>query len=194
MSIHPSLHTLLPRLFLFSFFSSCILKTTSVNAQFSMNIIGAENNQELRQFVKQCFDILDLKESLHINLFLSRNLPAEYQGRTVKKENDCHGIAQFEIYLDDGLSGRRQRLVLAHELIHVKQYLTKRLAITPEKVLWLGKKYHVNFDDLQRSPWESEAYLEDSQLVKKVVMREKKEKNSTLAVVRRNEAALPSQQ
>lgn len=51
--------------------------------------------------------------------------------------------------------------VLAHEMVHVKQYVTGELVEKGKYCLWKGKKYsefEPNSDDYFFSPWEVEAF------------------------------------
>ena len=67
-----------------------------------------------------------------------------------------------------GLSASKQRLVLAHEMIHVKQYAKQELIILNDNVIWKGQNYPYAYEYNQRMPWEREAYRGDRTLAKLV--------------------------
>ena len=63
--------------------------------------------------------------------------------------------------------------VIAHELIHLKQYYTGRLIVEDNNILWLGKKVDVkSYSNYISRPWEDEAYHQQKDLyneIKKVI-------------------------
>ncbi|MEK6482106.1 hypothetical protein WJR50_31490 [Catalinimonas sp. 4WD22] len=74
-------------------------------------------------------------------------------------------VSVFMVRVDARLNEKKQRLVLAHEMIHIKQYVKGELKVLDENnVFWKGKKYYGNDFYSQKTPWESEAYRFDGQL------------------------------
>lgn len=72
----------------------------------------------------------------------------------------------FEIELGSHISLTHKLLTLAHECIHIKQYVTKQLRtlyIGNNAVdIWQGKRYrNINYDD---QPWEKEALDHEEEL------------------------------
>lgn len=73
----------------------------------------------------------------------------------------------FEIELGAHVSLTHKLLTLAHECVHVKQYVTKQLKtlyIGNNAVdIWQGKRYrNINYDD---QPWEKEALDQEEELL-----------------------------
>jgi hypothetical protein len=66
--------------------------------------------------------------------------------------------------LDDNLNKFTQILVLAHEMIHVKQYAKKELIVNQEGVIWKGRKFQYARAFNLQAPWEKEAYHNDRPL------------------------------
>jgi predicted metallopeptidase len=77
---------------------------------------------------------------------------------------------QYIIFVDD--MGRDESIkVLSHELIHLKQYYTKKLILEKNKVNWGGKEIYENeIDEIsyQNRPWEAEAFAGQRDLENKI--------------------------
>lgn len=65
----------------------------------------------------------------------------------------------YEVEIDRGLASRNVLTVLAHELVHVKQYFTGRLQEHEDSVYWLGDICELEYDE---QPWEIEAAAMES--------------------------------
>jgi len=68
---------------------------------------------------------------------------------------------KFVMELDAGLNLERTLEMLAHEMVHVKQFATGELVDNPggKTVKWMGKRVSVRDDDgYWTLPWEIEAY------------------------------------
>jgi len=77
---------------------------------------------------------------------------------------------QYIIFLDD--MGRDESIkVLSHELIHLRQYVTQKLILHKNEVIWDGKvisEYEVSESKYNDRPWEIEAFAEQRQLESKI--------------------------
>ena len=77
---------------------------------------------------------------------------------------------QYIIFLDD--MGRDESIkVLSHELIHLRQYVTKKLVLHKNEVVWDGEiisEYRVSELKYDDRPWEIEAFVEQRQLENKI--------------------------
>ena len=77
---------------------------------------------------------------------------------------------QYIIFLDD--MGRDESIkVLSHELIHLRQYVTKKLVLHKNEVVWDGEiisEYRVSELKYDDRPWEIEAFAEQRQLENKI--------------------------
>ena len=71
---------------------------------------------------------------------------------------------RYTIYIGS-FSRNKYIEVLAHELIHLKQYYSKELQIIENKVIYKDKLYynanHINYD---YRPWENDAYADGKKL------------------------------
>ena len=77
---------------------------------------------------------------------------------------------QYIIFVDE--MGRDEAIkVLSHELIHLKQYYTKKLILEKDKVYWDGEEIYqreINETEYQRRPWEAEAFAGQRGLENKI--------------------------
>jgi len=77
---------------------------------------------------------------------------------------------QYIIFLDD--MGRDESIkVLSHELIHLRQYVTQKLIMHKNEVIWNGEvisEYEVSESKYNDRPWEIEAFAEQRQLESKI--------------------------
>ena len=72
---------------------------------------------------------------------------------------------EYEIILDSKLKKRNLLLCLAHEIIHIEQYVTDKMRLysRTNDVLWKGKLYSEN-TNYWKSPWEIEAHKKELEL------------------------------
>ena len=83
-------------------------------------------------------------------------------------DGTCEKISnkEFIIELNEDLGLEHRLITLAHETVHIKQYLTKRLRTWHLKTgtidIWEGKRFrNVNYF---QQPWEAEALLLEQEL------------------------------
>ena len=90
----------------------------------------------------------------------------------LKKTDNCKGMCEwmddslrpreFHIYIDKRLSLKEQLRTLAHELVHVKQYVKNEMydyvRSDFERVRWKNDVVDVNDVKYRDHPWEREAY------------------------------------
>jgi hypothetical protein len=154
-------------------------KVNTVSAQEDIQLIGFPYPDQLKHYVEQCLSFLEVDRNIRINIIQSKSLARFYEGQTIKTGVDTSGRDQFTIYLLAGMKGAKQLLVLAHELVHVKQYVSRSLDIRGDKIYWLGRKYYLRENSLFDPPWENEAYSTDYRLVRNFSTRSKKAKKLT---------------
>jgi|DEB3_MinimDraft_2_1074329.scaffolds.fasta_scaffold01431_2 hypothetical protein len=83
-------------------------------------------------------------------------------------DGTCEKVSskEFIIELNQDLGLEHRLVTLAHETVHIKQYITKRLRTWHLKTgtidIWEGKRFR-NVDYFQQ-PWEAEALLLEEQL------------------------------
>ena len=76
---------------------------------------------------------------------------------------------EFQIDLDTGMEHDRENILtwLAHEFVHLKQFLRKELWDYDDNTTqWKTKRYKLNTITYDDAPWEKEAYRLESKLYK----------------------------
>jgi len=89
---------------------------------------------------------------------------SQLKAHIIGKEN------QYIIFVDE-MSRDEAIKVLSHELIHLKQYYTKKLILEKDKVYWDGREIYqreINEMEYQRRPWEAEAFAGQRGLENKI--------------------------
>jgi hypothetical protein len=77
---------------------------------------------------------------------------------------DYHNDKHATIEIDTGLEEEIMLTTMAHEMVHVKQYIKKELSESKrELMLWKGKKVPAELP-YHRCPWELEAYKKQNVL------------------------------
>lgn len=86
----------------------------------------------------------------------------------INSDGSCEKVAKnrYIIELKRGMSPELLMITLAHEIIHVKQYVQKELKTIYVKNnvvdVWMGKRYrNVKYNN---QPWEQEAFSKDENL------------------------------
>lgn len=141
-----------------------------INLAFTQPIVivnGSENSQAVKKQILQYLDYLDVRGNVRLSVSFTRDVPKDVEGMTF-----CQNLPEPDTYqiiwvrIDARLNKMQQRLVLAHEMIHVKQFAKGELiVVNNQRVMWKGKYYHQRVYSRQR-PWELEAYQTDHLLVK----------------------------
>lgn len=74
----------------------------------------------------------------------------------------------YDIYIDD-VSKDEAITVLAHELVHLKQYDTKTLILKDVSIpIWKGKEFDLNTVTYDTRPWEVEAFSKQAIVANKI--------------------------
>ena len=91
--------------------------------------------------------------------FDNRDLGKEIYGFCDWNDNNAYA-RDFTITIDPNLGKRNTLLVLAHEMVHVKQYAKGELKdyVKVPRVKWRGKVYNDRKIDYWDMPWEIEAH------------------------------------
>lgn len=74
---------------------------------------------------------------------------------TINDYNEKYLPRDFIIEIDQKQTKDEVLVTIAHELVHVKQYLYKEL--NDDQSLWRGKKYEPDKLEYHEQPWEIEA-------------------------------------
>ena len=93
-------------------------------------------------------------------------------------EDDNLRPREFMIQIDKDLTEESIFLYLAHEMVHLKQYLKGELVDllrSPQKCKWMGKRIDENAYDYHDLPWEIEAYELENPLYEGFINEETKQ-------------------
>jgi hypothetical protein len=137
-----------------------------------VKIVGSTDSVAILKQVALYLEYLDIRENIRLAVIFSRTMPENYVGITtcINGEGLKKGIGylNIKVYLDGRRPKFLQTIVLAHEMIHVKQYAKAELIINSRRqVIWKGQKYSShNAEHGDPRPWEREAYRNDIRLVK----------------------------
>jgi hypothetical protein len=151
---------------------ACMFWMNLAFSQPIVKVIGSVDSMTVSKQVAQYLEYLDIRENIRLAVIFPRKMPKTYAGITIcvngadlKKDI---GYLNIKVYLDARQPKFLQRIVLAHEMIHVKQYAKGELVVTNQReVMWKGQKYSShNAEHGDPRPWEHEAYQNDTRLVK----------------------------
>jgi hypothetical protein len=127
-----------------------------------MKITGKINSKI--KSATQCFadNLISKQLQRHISIQIKLVGNADNYGEVEVTDYNSKGLPRdFTLYINKTLPEKEKIRTIAHELVHVKQYLYKEL--NEQMTLWRGQK--VSEDDYGNYydyPWEKEAYeLED---------------------------------
>jgi hypothetical protein len=112
------------------------------------------------------------ESSLEIEIKLIRDLHRNEgcKGDLLVVDDDEKIPNEFEIRLDSSMNLQALIRALAHEMVHVKQYVLGELRDSgPKMVVWKGKKHVFDGYTYWGQPWEIEAYGRELGLVENFV-------------------------
>lgn len=139
-------------------------------AQPVVRIYLAEDSLAVYQQVSQYLHYFDITEDVFIAISFSKQMPNNAEGMTYCAQPvEPFPYQIIRVRIDSDLPKRKERRVLAHEMIHVKQYVKSELElINHQRVRWKGKTYrnYLLSKNQRFSPWEREAYRIDRFLIK----------------------------
>jgi hypothetical protein len=101
---------------------------------------------------------------------ISPEVQAMFDSETQLKAHIIGNENQYIIFVDE-MSRDEAIKVLSHELIHLKQYYTKKLILEKDKVIWDGKEIYqseINEMKYEQRPWEAEAFAGQRSLENKI--------------------------
>ena len=101
---------------------------------------------------------------------ISPEVQAMFDSETQLKAHIIGNENQYIIFVDE-MSRDEAIKVLSHELIHLKQYYTKKLILEKDKVIWDGKEIYqseINETKYEQRPWEAEAFAGQRGLENKI--------------------------
>lgn len=136
-----------------------------------VEVKGSLDDQLVSEQVYAHLDQFSITDPLQIHVFYVDFSQHPYLKNGYRGYTHCLDPLQgrhFRIFIHKGLKPRIQALVLAHEMVHVKQYYYQELTIKSEKeVCWKGECFP-NFTHIlyQNRPWEQEAIHAATKLLK----------------------------
>jgi len=144
------------------------------NTSFAQPIIkvwGHQDPQAIKHQIGKYLDHLEVHENIYLIVSYSENMTKKLPGvTTCQKTSDKSIDCVIRVWIRANMNQQRQGMVLAHEMIHVKQFAKQELVVLNEKqALWKGQKVYYTSDgiyDYQQTPWEAEAHRTDGLLVK----------------------------
>ncbi|MHC2990473.1 hypothetical protein OB13_02325 [Pontibacter sp. HJ8] len=144
-----------------------------------VKVSSSKNAEAIKKHAEVYLAHLGVQENIHLVITLSSNMSETLPGITIPLPSPQPGIEQkFMVLINANLDKAARKLVLAHEMIHVKQYAKKELVVDVEGVTWMGKKIHYSPAKNLRMPWEKEAYHIDHPLVRLVQDAQLKDKGT----------------
>lgn len=129
-----------------------------------VRVWGSKDSLAVIIQVEQYLDILDIHEHVYINIGFSTLMPEKLKGITSCISSPEPKTNQIiKVRIDARMNETQQKLVLAHEMIHVKQYVKGQIKVLDERLVnWKGNIYeYKGSKSLRYSPWEHEAYRND---------------------------------
>lgn len=154
-----------------------------VISQSIIKVNGTEDSLAVKYQARQYLDYLGVHEKVIIIISFSPNMPEKMQGLAycVNSPNDYQIIV---VRIDTRQSKASQELVLAHEMIHAKQYAKGELQILHhQQVKWKNQHYFDVPSLRAQQPWELEAY----RVSKLLVRQNKKQSDTRLAIAVRRD-------
>ncbi len=145
----------------------------SAIGQTVIEVRGSEQEIHIKRIAREILNHMDIKENMYLVIQYSEKLSSQFPGwTTFKAASKTISMPIIHVWIKSGLKPRKSIAVLAHEMIHVKQYIKGELVVTKDRtVFWHGKEYHYNDQEHQYTPWETEAYHHDSALAKVMKVR-----------------------
>ena len=142
-----------------------------------LSIVGCPDKKRFRPFVKRAAlfyakELISEKmlENIFVRIKFNKDIPA-YGYASVEDYNESGKPREFEIELHSGIGGYDILKTLAHEMVHVKQYVYGE---TNEKLTrWKGERVDSDTIDYWVQPWEVEAHGYEAGLFTKFAIKEK---------------------
>ncbi|RZS96778.1 hypothetical protein [Cecembia calidifontis] len=115
-------------------------------------------------------DKIGIEEDLHLAIKFTSDLPEYLLGFVIQSDTGyTSNLQKFKIFIQSNLSEFKLSEVLAHELVHVRQYVERKLEIDQSSnISWMGRRYFYNSNFHRFSPWEKEAHSEGFNLARQL--------------------------
>lgn len=146
-----------------------IISTRSIGSRPNITVFEEHNFQQIAEAARFLGNYFEFSSDVYIIIVISPKLPNRVDGYTLYEDHlNQEGIKQFFIKISSKLSLKRQLAVIAHEMVHVKQFLSGELIKQQDQCYqWKGHKcLNTNHLDYLDRPWEQEAIRMQYDLVK----------------------------
>ena len=143
-----------------------VLYMHSAHSQPVVTVWGSEDSLTIKKQVALYLEQLDVREQVYLTVVFTSQMPEKLEGITLCVNPSASNAYQFiKVKINARLGEKQRELVLAHEMVHVKQYTKGELTVnSDQQVIWKGRKYFYQPAARQHLPWENEAYQQDNQL------------------------------
>ncbi len=133
-----------------------------------VKVLGSQRAWHVKKQVMAHLHHLDVHEGLHLTVEFTRRMVKNYRGVTFSHPSpEPEKYKVYRILIDAYLDEALQMKVLAHEVVHVKQYVKNELVVLDEKLVrWKGNTFPYLANNNRLMPWEREAHQEDQDLVR----------------------------
>lgn len=145
-----------------------ILSIRSMGSRPNIRVLEEHKFQQIAEAARFLGNYFEFSSDVYIIIVISPKLPNQIDGYTLYEDHlNQEGIKQFFIKISSKLSLKSQLAVIAHEMVHVKQFLSGELIKQQDQCYqWKGHKcLNTNHLDYLDRPWEQEALSIQDELV-----------------------------
>lgn len=141
-----------------------IIPMLTASAQVHVVVMGKEAKEDIKEKVKFFADFLGIKKEITICVTFTPHLEKGVKGYTLFEVTP--GSTGASISIHDQLGNHDELIVLAHEMIHVNQFVRGQLKVNSEKDVFWRKSAFRSVDEIpyQHRPWEKEALFLEKRL------------------------------
>lgn len=126
----------------------------------NVTLEGIKNDEASEEILEASFffirELLPKCRKLEVNVFFD---PIGAYDAFVERLDDRH----YEIYVNPRRKKTRQLISLAHEFVHIKQYVLNEMSDDDNGIIWKGMLYEQD-KIYEVIPWEDEAYTREEEL------------------------------
>lgn len=142
-----------------------------------LSIVGCPDKERFRPFVKRAAQFYakelmsdKMLENIFVRIRFNKDIDA-FGYASIDEYNDSGKPREFEIEIHPGIGGYDILKTLAHEMVHIKQYVYGE---TNEAMTrWKGQRVDSDTIDYWVQPWEVEAHGYEAGLFTKFAIQEK---------------------
>jgi hypothetical protein len=145
--------------------------------KMQLSIVGCPDKKRFRPYVKRAAQFYAqelISEKMLENIFIRIKFNSKmdaYGYASVEDYNDSGKPREFEIEIHPGIGASDILKTLAHEMVHIKQYVYGE---TNERLTrWKGQRVDADTVDYWVQPWEIEAHGFEAGLFTKFAIQEK---------------------